>query len=221
MNVVGKNIKKLRISQGMTQEELAEKMFVTRQTISNWENGKSQPDLETLSNMSSLFAVDPSVLIYGVKKAYPRFQKKYVIVAAISLCIVILTVILEFTLYPKLVDNFLFMYYGAFELTLYSMAVRSLGFLALGVFLVSLFSLWVDTRLEKNVRIVILIIGILLLVFSLWLLIELILIYRAPQVFPGFILFSSVFNSQYLRTVFIVVLPLLAGVGLFLGWKRK
>jgi hypothetical protein len=79
----------------------------------------------------------------------------------------------------------------------------------------------VDTRLEKNVRIVILIIGILLLVFSLWLLIELILIYRAPQVFPGFILFSSVFNSQYLRTVFIVVLPLLAGVGLFLGWKRK
>ena len=52
-------------------------------------------------------------------------------------------------------------------------------------------------------------------------LIELILIYQAPQVFPGFILFSSVFTSQYLRTVFIVVLPLLAGAGLFLGWKRK
>ena len=221
MNVVGKNIKKLRISQGMTQEELAEKMFVTRQTISNWENGKSQPDLETLSIMSNLFAVDPSALIYGVKKAYPRFQKKYVIVAAISLCVVILTVIFEFTLYPKLVDNYLFMLNGAFELTLYSMAVRSLGFFALGVFLVSLLSLWVDTRLEKKVRIVILIIGILLLVLSLWLLIELILIYQAPQVFPGFILFSSVFTSQYLRTVFIVVLPLLAGAGVFLGWKRK
>ena len=221
MNVVGKNIKKLRLSQGMTQEELAEKMFVTRQTISNWENGKSQPDLETLSVISSLFEVDPSVLIYGVKKAYPQFQKKYMIVAAISLCVVILAVIFEFTLYPKLLDNFIHWFTGSFELLFYSMIVRMLGFLALGVFLVSLLSFWVDTRLEKKVRIVILIIGILLIILPFWLLVELVLIYRAPQVFPGFILFSSVFTSQYLRAVFMIVLPLLAGVGLFLGWKRK
>ena len=196
-------------------------MFVTRQTISNWENGKSQPDLETLSVISSLFEVDPSVLIYGVKKAYPHFQKKYIIVAAISLCVVVLSVIFEFTVYPKLLDNFTYMLRGSFELTLYSMTVRVLGFFALGVFLVSLLSFWVDTRLEKKVRIVILVIGILLIILSFWLLAELVLIYKAPQVFSGHILFSSVFTSLYLRTVFVVVLPLLAGIGLFLGWKRK
>ena len=39
---IGSNIKKLRTGQGMTQDQLAEKLFVTRQTVSNWERGVSQ-----------------------------------------------------------------------------------------------------------------------------------------------------------------------------------
>ena len=42
MSNVSKNIYNLRILNNMTQEDLAEKMFVTRQTVSNWENGVSQ-----------------------------------------------------------------------------------------------------------------------------------------------------------------------------------
>ena len=221
MNAVGKNIKKLRIARKMTQEDLAEKMFVTRQTISNWETGKSQPDLETLSAVSEIFSVEPTELIYGIRPSYKRYQKKYIITAVVSLCVIIAVILLECIYYPQLMDMYRQFYQGAFELMLYNLTVRPIGFFALGLFLVSVFSIWVDTRLDKTPRIVTLIIGIILFVFTLWLLIEMILIFKAPQVFPGFILYSSVFLSSILRTVFLVVMPLLSGIGVFLGWRRK
>ena len=48
MNQISKNIKQLRAEKGWTQQEMADVLFVTRQTISNWENGKSMPDVDTL-----------------------------------------------------------------------------------------------------------------------------------------------------------------------------
>ena len=45
---INKNIKKMRTEKKLTQEELAQKINVTRQAVSNWENAKTQPDLETL-----------------------------------------------------------------------------------------------------------------------------------------------------------------------------
>lgn len=49
---LGKRIIEIRKQHGLTQEEFAERYHVTRQTISNWENGKSSPDLETLVSIS-------------------------------------------------------------------------------------------------------------------------------------------------------------------------
>ena len=49
----------------MSQEELAEKIYVTRQTISNWENEKSYPDIHSLLLLSSLFNVSLDQLIKG------------------------------------------------------------------------------------------------------------------------------------------------------------
>ena len=46
-------IKELRASANLSQEELAEKVYVTRQTVSNWENGKSYPDIHSLLLLSS------------------------------------------------------------------------------------------------------------------------------------------------------------------------
>ena len=50
---IPKNIKRLRQQAGLTQEQLAEKLFVTRQTVSLWENGKTQPDIETLERIAA------------------------------------------------------------------------------------------------------------------------------------------------------------------------
>ena len=60
---LGKNIAKIRKDNNLTQDELALKYFVTRQTISNWENGKSYPDLETLVKISDDFNISLDVLL--------------------------------------------------------------------------------------------------------------------------------------------------------------
>lgn len=62
---VGKQIKKYRTAMNLSQEELADKVFVTRQTISNWENSKNYPDLHSLILLSSLFQVSLDILIKG------------------------------------------------------------------------------------------------------------------------------------------------------------
>ena len=45
--MVGKNIKRFREKANMTQQELSEKLSMTRQAVSSWENRKTEPDLET------------------------------------------------------------------------------------------------------------------------------------------------------------------------------
>lgn len=58
-------IKKYRTMMKLSQEELAEKVYVTRQTVSNWENGKSYPDIHSLLLLSSLFEVSLDELVKG------------------------------------------------------------------------------------------------------------------------------------------------------------
>lgn len=65
MNNIGKNIKKIRVAKGMTQERLAECIHVTRQAVSNWEQGKTQPGVDILSAMAEVFEVPVEELIYG------------------------------------------------------------------------------------------------------------------------------------------------------------
>ena len=72
MTSVGENIKKTRNKIGITQEELAEKINVTRQAVSNWENGKTQPDIDTLTQLAGFFDVSIERIIYG--KAKPHFH---------------------------------------------------------------------------------------------------------------------------------------------------
>ena len=65
--MVGKNIRRLREAKGMTQEQLAEKLNVTRQAVSNWENEKTQPDIDTLHKISQELDASIEELIYGTK----------------------------------------------------------------------------------------------------------------------------------------------------------
>lgn len=62
---IGTQIRKYRSAQELSQEELAERIYVTRQTISNWENGKSYPDVHSLLLLSSLFHVSLDQLVKG------------------------------------------------------------------------------------------------------------------------------------------------------------
>ena len=69
---IPKNIKRLRQQNGLTQEQMAEKLFVTRQTVSLWENGKTQPDIQTLERIAEVFQVDLMTVLYGTSGTQPE-----------------------------------------------------------------------------------------------------------------------------------------------------
>lgn len=62
---IGRQIKKYRQELNMSQEELADQVFVTRQTVSNWENNKNYPDINSLLLLSSLFGISLDILVKG------------------------------------------------------------------------------------------------------------------------------------------------------------
>ncbi len=62
---IGKQIKRYRNENNFSQEELAEKVYVSRQTISNWENDKNYPDIKSLLLLSSVFEVSLDTLVKG------------------------------------------------------------------------------------------------------------------------------------------------------------
>lgn len=70
MKHIGKNIKKHRTAMGMTQDQLAEKLNVTRQAVSNWETGKTQPSIETLTALAAHFDISAEMLIYGKSRPF-------------------------------------------------------------------------------------------------------------------------------------------------------
>ena len=61
-------IQNLREKHGMTQDTLAQKLFVTRQAVSRWETGKTIPDTETLKRLSMLFDVSINTLLGAPRK---------------------------------------------------------------------------------------------------------------------------------------------------------
>lgn len=66
MRDIGKNIRQLREKAGLTQEALAERLFVTRQTVSNYENGRTRPDLDMLIAVTEALHADVTHVLYGV-----------------------------------------------------------------------------------------------------------------------------------------------------------
>lgn len=56
-------ILKLITGKGMSQDELAEKVFVTRQAVSRWETGETTPNTDTLKLLSKLFDVSINTLL--------------------------------------------------------------------------------------------------------------------------------------------------------------
>ena len=54
----GQKLQKLRVQANLTQEQLAERLFVSRELISKWELGQRKPDIRTLREIAKLFSVD-------------------------------------------------------------------------------------------------------------------------------------------------------------------
>ena len=140
MNDIMKNIKRLRQERNLTQEELAEKLHVTRQAVSNWETGKNQPDIELLKTLAETFEVDVTELLYEPK---PDAEKRKRIIVAAALCVL---AALAWAGYILLYDKARIQH-ARFDMRLTMLLVlglRPLAFLVLGGAVPALVSLWRD-----------------------------------------------------------------------------
>ena len=96
---IGKTIKQHRTELGWSQEVLAEKAYVSRQTVSNWETEKSYPDVHSLLILSDLFGVSLDELIKGdvavmkeqVKSKDIRTFKKLQLIGVLGILLLIVT----------------------------------------------------------------------------------------------------------------------------------
>jgi len=72
---IGKKLKDARISSGLTQEYVAEKINVSRQTISNWENEKSYPDIICVIKLSDLYSISLDSLLKGDEEMIEHLEE--------------------------------------------------------------------------------------------------------------------------------------------------
>ena len=72
---IGKKLKNARVQSGMTQENVAEKINVSRQTISNWENEKSYPDIINVIELSNLYSISLDELLKGDEKMIEHLEE--------------------------------------------------------------------------------------------------------------------------------------------------
>lgn len=72
---IGKQLKDARLSSGMAQEEAAERINVSRQTISNWENQKTYPDIISVINLSDVYSVSLDDLLKGDKEMIEHLEE--------------------------------------------------------------------------------------------------------------------------------------------------
>jgi transcriptional regulator with XRE-family HTH domain len=153
MNSVSKNIRRLRKRDDMSQEILAEKLNVTRQAISSWETGKTQPDIDTLVSISAVFKVDVTELIYGEKQnrdVYPKDRKKRLRVIWTFVAVAAVFILLEIFAVPHW-TYLMHAYYKALPMWIYAFFFRPFFYMTVPLLFFSILSLRFDIRLTRAI----------------------------------------------------------------------
>lgn len=107
---IGKKLKEARINSGLTQEQVAEEIKVTRQTISNWENERSYPDIINVIDLSNLYSLSLDDLLKGDDKMIEHLEENTNIVksnrkliAAIMINVFLVILLVAFNMFLR--DN--------------------------------------------------------------------------------------------------------------------
>ena len=93
MNDLGETLWRLRERAGLSQEALAEKLGVTRQTVSNWENGRATPDAHKLAKLCEVLGVGADELL-GLPARPSAPKRKWLIAAAAALLLAAVAAVL-------------------------------------------------------------------------------------------------------------------------------
>ena len=87
---INKNLRDLRQISGMTQEEVASRVGLTRQAISSYESGRTEPDLDMLVRLAGLYQADVSDILYGSSHAQRKLHTVRGIAAAVFAAVLLL-----------------------------------------------------------------------------------------------------------------------------------
>jgi len=99
MDSLGYKLKTLRTKNNYTQEDLAKQLFVTRQTISKWENGKTIPDVQTLNKICDFYNIHLSFLLSEESSEKKESSHNEKLIKYLALCInIVIIMILLFNL---------------------------------------------------------------------------------------------------------------------------
>ena len=103
MQAIGTNLRRLRVRAGLTQDALAGMLHVTRQTVSSWEIGRTEPDLDTLLALAKALHCDATELIYGVKRnGYQQYQRRWIVCSMVCGAVLLALLVLQLVLVPAL-----------------------------------------------------------------------------------------------------------------------
>ena len=84
MDRIGDVIRKHRKSKKLTQEELGNQLFVSKQAVSKWENGRTLPDLETTQKLIEILEIDPNEILGGTVLEVQKNRKLLTVFIVVS-----------------------------------------------------------------------------------------------------------------------------------------
>ena len=108
MGDIGKNIRQQRIQKNMTQDDLAARIHATRQTVSNYETGRSRPDVDMLPLLSEALECEVEQLLKGeiTPRIDPQERKRLLWSAGITAVLIALSCLLHGVFAPKLQERY-------------------------------------------------------------------------------------------------------------------
>lgn len=104
---IGDKLKNARLNKKLTQEEVAEKLFVSRQSISNWENNKTYPDIGNVIALSDLYQISLDELLKGSDNFMKHLEESTDIVKSNKKLIFIIVIALIAMIIMALFTEFL------------------------------------------------------------------------------------------------------------------
>lgn len=157
MDSFSKNLRRARKAAGLTQQQLADRLHVTRQSVSSWELGRTEPDLQTLSRLAGVFGTGAGALLGETGKPdYPRLQKRFVTGFAVCAGLLLAVFCLELGLFAYWRKLALRDYSPALYAAVWKLTTPPLLWYSSGLGAVCFFAMWSPVCCRNELRLALL-----------------------------------------------------------------
>ena len=228
MDTIAKNIRAKRMEKGMTQEDLASKIFTTRQTVSNYETGKSKPDYETIGKIAEVLGVKAEEIFYDMSDRKKRIKVWTVLLIAVIVFLLLRSVLISnypYLAFPNEDGQFMQAVATVFRSTYRTILIPSFS-VVLGWAVLRLYEIYVlKTELRiKHIKMIMIVLAILLAIWYVGAFVDLKVLFEAHMdternQYGGPLMLTAYVESFYYRFIKtgLETIPALNAVFSFIG----